>query len=60
VEDYVNKMMQDRRFVEETYQNQRTNKMLHWVETQVKPVVKDITPEDFNKLNEEHRHHHHE
>ena len=23
VEDYVNKMMQDRRFVEETYQNQR-------------------------------------
>ncbi len=60
VEDYVNKMMQDRRFVEETYQNQRTNKMLHWVETQVNPVEKAITPEDFNKLNEEHRHHHHE
>jgi trigger factor len=60
VEDYVNKMMQDRRFVEETYQNQRTNKMLHWVETQVKPVDKAITPEEFNKLNEEHRHHHHE
>jgi trigger factor len=60
VEDYVNKMMQDRRFVEETYQNQRTNKMLHWVETQVTPVEKAITPEDFNKLNEEHRHHHHE
>jgi trigger factor len=59
VEDYVNKMMQDRRFVEETYQNQRTNKMLHWVETQVKPVVKAITAEAFNKLNEEHQHHHH-
>ncbi|HCL82990.1 MAG TPA: trigger factor, partial [Chitinophagaceae bacterium] len=43
VEDYVNKMMQDRKFVEETYQNQRTNKMLQWVETQVKPVDKDIT-----------------
>jgi trigger factor len=60
VEDYVNKMMQDRRFVEETYQNQRTNKMLHWVETQVKPVDQDITAEAFNKLNEEHKHHHHE
>ena len=60
VEDYVNKMMQDRKFVEETYQNQRTNKMLEWVETQVKPVVQAITAEDFNKLNEEHRHHLHE
>jgi trigger factor len=60
VEDYVNKMMQDRRFVEETYQNQRTNKMLQWVESQVSPVDKDITPEAFNKLNEEHQHHHHE
>ena len=60
VEDYVNKMMQDRRFVEETYQNQRTNKMLQWIETQVNPVDKAITAEEFNKLNEEHRHHHHE
>jgi trigger factor len=60
VEDYVNKMMQDRRFVEETYQNQRTNKMLHWVETQVKPVDQDISADAFNKLNEEHKHHHHE
>ncbi len=60
VEDYVNKMMQDKRFVEETYQNQLTNKMLQWVETQVSPVVKDITAEAFNKLNEEHQHHHHE
>jgi trigger factor len=60
VEDYVNKMMQDRRFVEETYQNQRTNKMLQWIETQVKPTDKAITTEAFNKLNEEHKHHHHE
>jgi trigger factor len=60
VEEYVTKMMQDRRFVEETYQNQRTNKMLRWIETQVKPVDKDITAEEFNKLNEEHQHHHHE
>jgi trigger factor len=59
VEDYVNKMMQDRKFVEETYQNQRTNKMLQWIETQVNPVNKDITAEAFNKLNEEHQHHHH-
>lgn len=59
VEEYVNKMMQDRRFVEETYQNQRTNKMLQWIETQVKPLDKAITAEEFNKLNEEHQHQHH-
>ncbi len=60
VEDYVNKMMQDKKFVEETYQNQLTNKMLAWIENQVSPVDKAITAEEFNKLNEEHRHHHHE
>jgi trigger factor len=60
VEDYVNKMMQDRRFVEETYQNQRTNKMLQWIETQINPVDKAITAEEFNKLNAEHKHHHDE
>jgi trigger factor len=60
VEEYVAKMMQDRRFVEETHQNQRSNKMLQWIETQVTPVDKDITPEAFNKLNEEHQHHHHD
>ena len=60
VEDYVIKMMQDRKFVEETYQSLRTNKMLQWIEMQVKPVEKEITAEAFNKLNEEHQHHHHE
>jgi trigger factor len=60
VEEYVNKMMHDKRFVEETYQNQLTNKMLQWIENQVKPIDKAITAEEFRKLNEEHQHHHHE
>jgi hypothetical protein len=34
--------------------------MLLWVENQVKPVDEAITSEAFNKLNEEHKHHHHE
>ncbi len=60
VEEYVSKMMHDKRFVEETYQNQLTNKMLLWIESQVKPIDKAITTEEFRKLNEEHQHHHHE
>lgn len=58
VEDYVNKMMQDRRFVDETYQRLKTDKMLVWLESQVKPVDKEITVEEFNKLQEEHQHQH--
>ena len=60
VEEYVSKMMHDKRFVEETYQNQLTNKMLQWIENQVKPIDKSITAEEFRELNEEHQHHHHE
>jgi len=58
VEDYVNKMMQDRRFVDETYQRLKTDKMMGWLETQVKPVDQVIAIEEFNKLQEEHQHTH--
>ena len=58
VEDYVNKMMQDRRFVDETYQRLKTDKMMGWLESQVKPVDQAISVEEFNKLQEEHQHTH--
>ena len=58
VEDYVNKMMQDRRFVDDTYQRLKTDKMLVWLESQVRPVEKAISVEEFNKLQEEHQHEH--
>ena len=49
VEDYITRMMQDKRFVEETYQNQRTDKMLHWVETQVNPFEKKLRQKNLTK-----------
>jgi trigger factor len=58
VEDYVNKMMQDRRFVDETYQRLKTDKMLVWLESQVKPVDQEISIEAFNQLQQEHQHLH--
>jgi len=58
VEDYVNKMMQDRRFVDETYQRLKTDKMMNWLESRVKPVDQAISVDDFNKLQEEHQHTH--
>jgi len=59
VADYISRMMQDRRFVEDAVHRIRTDKILTWTETQVKPVEKQISGEEFSKLQEEHQHHHH-
>jgi trigger factor len=59
ITDYVNKMMQDRKFVEETMHRIQTDKVFSWVETQIKPTEKIIPAEDFNKMQQEHQHHHH-
>ncbi len=58
VEDYTNKMMQDKRFVDEAYQRLKTDKMMSWLETRVNPVDQEISAEEFTKLQEGHEHHH--
>ena len=59
VTDYVEKMMKDRKFVEDSYNRIQTEKMFEWAATQVKPADKEISAEDFTKMVEEHQHHHH-
>jgi len=59
VTDYVEKMMKDRKYVEDSYNRIQTQKIFEWSETQVKPIDKDISAEDFTKMVEEHQHHHH-
>jgi trigger factor len=56
--DYINRMMQDKRFVEDAVQRIRTDKVLAWAETQVKPTEKPIEREEFVKLQEAHAHVH--
>ncbi len=58
VNDYVEKMMKDRKYVEDSYNRIQTQKIFEWAETQVKPSDKDISAEDFTKMVEEHKHHH--
>jgi trigger factor len=58
VNDYVEKMMKDRKFVEDSYTRIQTQKIFEWAETQVKPTDKAISAEDFTKMVEEHKHHH--
>ncbi|MBK8953068.1 MAG: trigger factor [Chitinophagaceae bacterium] len=59
VTDYVEKMMKDRKYVEESYNRIQTQKMFEWAATQVNPADKEISADDFTKMVEEHQHHHH-
>ncbi|MDP9230210.1 MAG: trigger factor [Bacteroidota bacterium] len=59
IKDYVDKVMKDRKFVEEAYHRIQTQKIFEWAETKVSATEKEISPEEFTKLQEEHKHHHH-
>lgn len=59
VNDYAEKMMKDRKFVEDSYTRIQTQKIFEWTETQVNPSDKDISAEEFTKMVEAHQHHHH-
>jgi trigger factor len=59
VDNYVDKMMKDRKYIEDAYNRIQGQKVFEWAETQVKPTEKEIAMEDFVKMQEEHQHHHH-
>lgn len=59
VADYVEKMMKDRKYVEDAYNRIQSQKVFEWAATQVKPADKDISAEDFTHMVQEHQHHHH-
>lgn len=56
VEDYANRMMQDRKYVEESYHRISTEKLFGILETQVAAKDESISAEDFAK--KLHHHHH--
>lgn len=58
VTEYVDKMMKDRKFIEDTYHRLQTDKVFAWAEGQVKAKDKDISADEFKKMQEEHHHHH--
>ena len=59
VNDYVERMMKDRKFVEDAYNRIQSQKVFEWAETQIKPTSKAISAEDFTKMVNEHQHEHH-
>jgi trigger factor len=59
VNDYVEKMMKDRKYVEDAYNRLQTQKMFEWAEQKLNPSEKEISAEEFTKMVEAHQHHHH-
>jgi trigger factor len=59
VSDYIEKMMKDRKYVEDAYNRIQTQKVFEWAETKINPTDKPVSAEDFTKMVEEHQHHHH-
>lgn len=59
VNDYIEKMMKDRKYVEDAHSRIQTQKIFDWAVSHIKPVDKEISVEDFTKMVEEHQHHHH-
>ena len=59
INDYLDKMMQDRKFVEDSFHRIQTDKVFAWAEGKANPVEQPISVEEFTRMQEEHRHHHH-
>jgi trigger factor len=59
INDYVNKMMQDRKFVEDSYHRIQAEKVFDWADKAVNATEKPVSVEDFTKELEKHQHHHH-
>lgn len=59
VVDYIDRMMKDRKYVEESYSKIQTQKVFDWAEQQANAAETPVSKEEFIHMNEEHQHHHH-
>jgi len=59
ITEYVNKMMQDKKFVEDAYHRIQTEKVFSFADQKVNAVEQEITAEEFAKETAKHQHHQH-
>ena len=59
VKDYIEKMMKDRKYVEDSFNRIQTQKIFDWAGSKLNPTDKPISAEEFTKMVKEHQHHHH-
>jgi trigger factor len=59
ITEYVNKMMQDKKFVEDAYHRIQTEKVFAFAESKVNAAEQVISADDFAKETAKHQHHQH-
>jgi trigger factor len=59
VKDYTERMMKDRKYVEDAYHRIQSQKVMEWGASQVNPTDTSMEADKFTQMVEEHRHHHH-
>lgn len=57
--DYIDRMMKDRKYVEDAYNRLQTQKLFEWAETKLNATEQVVSKEEFIKMNEKHNHEHH-
>ncbi|RBL93992.1 trigger factor [Chitinophaga flava] len=58
LDSYLDRLLQDEKFVDQTYREMITAKLFDWAETKVNVKEEEIKAEEF--VNLPHKHHHHE
>jgi trigger factor len=59
VRDYIDRMMKDKKYVDDAYNRLQTQRIFEWAESQVKAAETPVSREDFLKMTQEHQHQHH-
>ena len=57
LDSYVDRMMNDEKQLDASYRRIITEKLFNWLESQVTPEEKEISSEEFMKMQEHHHHH---
>ncbi|MCW3074024.1 MAG: trigger factor [Flaviaesturariibacter sp.] len=58
VRDYIDRMMKDRKYIDDASQKIYSQKLMDWAESQVAATETSISKEEFIKMNQEHQHEH--
>jgi trigger factor len=56
LESYIDRMMKDEKQVDASYRRLITEKLFAWMESQVKPKEKEVTPEELTGMMHNHQH----
>jgi trigger factor len=59
VKEYIDRMMKDKKYVEDAYNKLQTQKMFDWAESQVNAEEVSISKDEFIQMNQQHQHQHH-